>query len=128
MADDAVEPKGVSIHLERRPSPKRLKLAAIVAICLAAAVVVAGLASRIYDSSKLKTWTSIQSIPPVNVIRPTSQTAGQTLTLPGSLQADFNAPIYSRVSGYVHAWYDDIGSRVKAGTVLATIDTPELDE
>jgi RND family efflux transporter MFP subunit len=32
------------------------------------------------------------------------------------------------VSGYVHAWYQDIGARVKTGQLLATIDTPELDQ
>jgi membrane fusion protein, multidrug efflux system len=32
------------------------------------------------------------------------------------------------VSGYVHAWYADIGARVKQGQLLATIDTPELDQ
>ena len=30
--------------------------------------------------------------------------------------------------GYVHAWYKDIGAHVKKGEVLATIDTPELDQ
>jgi RND family efflux transporter MFP subunit len=128
MADDAVEPMSASTTLPRRPSPKRLRLAAIIALCVAAVVVVGGLASRMYDSAKLKNWTSIQSIPPVNVITPTAEAAGQTLTLPGSLQADLNAPIYSRVSGYVHAWYVDIGAHVKSGQVLATIDTPELDQ
>ena len=30
--------------------------------------------------------------------------------------------------GYVHAWYVDIGARVKTGQLLASIDTPELDQ
>ena len=32
------------------------------------------------------------------------------------------------MSGYVRQWYKDIGAHVKAGEVLATIDTPELDQ
>ena len=44
------------------------------------------------------------------------------------LQAYYNAPIYSRVPGYLQAWYVDIGAQVKAGQLLATIDTPELDQ
>ena len=36
--------------------------------------------------------------------------------------------LYSRVPGYVHAWYKDIGAHVKKGDLLATIDTPELDQ
>ena len=50
------------------------------------------------------------------------------MTFPGTLQAYYDAKIYSRVPGYVHAWYKDIGAHVKKGDVLATIDTPELDQ
>ncbi len=31
-------------------------------------------------------------------------------------------------SGYLKNWYKDIGDKVKVGDVLATIDTPELDQ
>ena len=48
--------------------------------------------------------------------------------LPGTLQAFYDAKLYSRVPGYVQAWYKDIGAQVKKGDVLATIDTPELDQ
>ena len=54
--------------------------------------------------------------------------AAQTLVLPGDVQAFYNAPIHARVSGYLKRWYDDIGAQVKAGQVLADIDTPELDQ
>jgi RND family efflux transporter MFP subunit len=100
----------------------------IVAACVAAVVVVAGVATRLHDSAKLDKWAAIQSIPPVTVITPTVGAATQRLVLPGTLQADYNAPIYSRVSGYVRAWYVDIGAQVKAGQLMATIDTPELDQ
>ncbi len=32
------------------------------------------------------------------------------------------------MNGYVKMWYYDIGARVKAGDVLASIDTPDLDQ
>ena len=51
-----------------------------------------------------------------------------TLMLPGTLQAFYNAPIYARVPGYLRAWYKDIGAQVHKGEVLAVIDTPELDQ
>jgi RND family efflux transporter MFP subunit len=76
----------------------------------------------------VKTWTTAQAIPAVSVITPTSGSGGGALTLPGALQAFYNAPIYARVPGYVHGWYKDIGARVTAGQLLATIDTPELDQ
>ncbi|MEJ1975926.1 MAG: efflux RND transporter periplasmic adaptor subunit [Acetobacteraceae bacterium] len=49
------------------------------------------------------------------------------LTLPGDLDAWYEAPIYAQVSGYVSHWYKDYGAPVKTGDVLATIDTPSLD-
>jgi RND family efflux transporter MFP subunit len=53
--------------------------------------------------------------------------AGGSLTLPGETAAWYESTIYARVSGYVAKWYVDIGDHVKAGQVLALIDTPELD-
>ena len=47
---------------------------------------------------------------------------------PGTLQSFDDANIYSRVPGYVHAWYQDIGAHVKKDQLLATIDTPDLDQ
>ncbi|MEI9972006.1 MAG: biotin/lipoyl-binding protein [Ignavibacteriota bacterium] len=38
-----------------------------------------------------------------------------------------DSPIFARTSGYLKKWYVDIGTRVKAGQLLAEIDAPELD-
>jgi RND family efflux transporter MFP subunit len=48
--------------------------------------------------------------------------------LPGNIQAFTDAPIYARTNGYLKKWYVDIGARVKAGQLLAVIDTPEVDQ
>jgi RND family efflux transporter MFP subunit len=44
------------------------------------------------------------------------------------VEADDNAVIHARVSGYLKHWYVDIGAPVREGQVLADIDTPELDQ
>ncbi|HEX4583811.1 MAG TPA: efflux RND transporter periplasmic adaptor subunit [Burkholderiaceae bacterium] len=49
------------------------------------------------------------------------------LSLPGETAAWLESTIYSRVNGYVAAWYVDIGDHVRKGQVMALIDTPELD-
>jgi len=49
------------------------------------------------------------------------------ISLPGETRAWYESTIYARVSGYLAKWNVDIGDQVKAGQVLATIDTPELD-
>jgi RND family efflux transporter MFP subunit len=36
--------------------------------------------------------------------------------------------LYSRISGYLKSWKADIGTPVKAGQLLAEIDTPDLDQ
>ena len=51
----------------------------------------------------------------------------ETITLPGNIEAWFQAPIYAQVSGYVKMWYKDYGAQVKKGDVLAEINTPTLD-
>lgn len=105
-----------------------LKRAAIVAGAVFAIILFIGAYSRFTEASDLKTWTSEADIPTVQLISPSGGGEAQSLTLPGSLQAYNDAPIYSRVPGYVHAWYKDIGAQVKKGDLLATIDTPELDQ
>ena len=51
----------------------------------------------------------------------------QRLVLPGQTAAWHASTIYARVNGYVGKWFVDIGDRVKAGQVLALIETPDLD-
>jgi multidrug efflux pump subunit AcrA (membrane-fusion protein) len=57
------------------------------------------------------------------------QKAAITLpVLPGQTEAYTDAPIYAQTSGYLKNWYFNIGAKVKAGDVLAEIDTPEVDQ
>jgi RND family efflux transporter MFP subunit len=48
--------------------------------------------------------------------------------LPGQTQAFTDAPIFAQTSGYLKKWDFDIGAPVKAGDVLAEIDTPEVEQ
>jgi multidrug efflux system membrane fusion protein len=107
---------------------RRLKRAAVVGACLLAAILVIGAGIRFVQASSLRTWTHEAQIPTVSLISPEAGGKGQALVLPGTLQAYYDAQLYARVPGYVHAWYKDIGARVKKGDVLALIDTPELDQ
>jgi RND family efflux transporter MFP subunit len=51
-----------------------------------------------------------------------------TPAITGSDDAYTDAPIFAQTSGYLKKWYFDIGTKVKAGDVLAEIDTPEVDQ
>src|SRR6185369_7273281 len=48
--------------------------------------------------------------------------------LPGDMQALIESPIFPRVDGYMSKRNVDIGDVVKAGQVMAEIETPELDQ
>src|SRR2546426_826721 len=50
------------------------------------------------------------------------------MRLPGTTQAFTDAPLFARTSGYVKAWYFDIGAHVKQGQLLAEIESPEVDQ
>jgi RND family efflux transporter MFP subunit len=79
-------------------------------------------------STKLKEDTETQAIMAVATIKPKADASAGELVLPGSVQANYEAPIYARTSGYLKRWYIDIGTHVKTGQVLAEIDAPELDQ
>jgi RND family efflux transporter MFP subunit len=64
----------------------------------------------------------------VALVTPSNVEDHTGLELPGRLEAFIRAPIYARVPGYLKSWKYDIGARVKAGDVLAEIDTPDLDQ
>ena len=51
-----------------------------------------------------------------------------TLTLPGNTQPYVDTPIYSRTNGYLKKWFFDIGAHVRKGQLMATIETPEVDQ
>jgi RND family efflux transporter MFP subunit len=65
---------------------------------------------------------------PVSVVHPRRADAVTDLNLPGNVQAFVETPIYARTNGYLKKWFVDIGGKVKAGDLLATIDTPEVDQ
>ena len=115
--------------LENDPQmQRRLKRAGLIAGGVLCAILAAGSYTRFVQADALKTWTGEAEIPTVALISPRGGGKGQALVLPGNLQAYYDARLYSRVPGYVHAWYKDIGAKVKKGDVLALIDTPELDQ
>ncbi|MFX1734130.1 efflux RND transporter periplasmic adaptor subunit [Paraburkholderia sp. A1RI_3L] len=118
----------VQIEISQPQRLRALKSAGAVAILVVAGVVSGGIFSRVHARQELTTWTQAQAIPTVVTVTPQHTAASQSLVLPGRLAAFVNAPIYARVSGYLHAWYADIGTHVKAGQLLGLIDTPDLDE
>jgi len=86
---------------------------------------------RIYENrlhaAALREETLEDAVPTVAVVNPKPVSPTETITLPGNVQAWFQAPIYAQVSGYVKMWYKDYGALVKKGDILAEINAPALD-
>ena len=79
------------------------------------------------DAAVLKEEAVDRSIQRVSVIHPTVLPPTESITLPGNIQAWYEAQIYAQVTGYVKMWYKDYGAIVKQGDVLADINAPALD-
>ncbi|HKT30050.1 efflux RND transporter periplasmic adaptor subunit [Dyella sp.] len=115
-------------HVQVVQNPPRLKAVGIGGAALALLAVALGLGIRFHQHHELVQWTDAQLIPSVRIVSAADPAKEHTIMLPGHLQAWYSAPIHARVGGYLKAWYKDIGDKVKAGEVLAVIDTPELDQ
>ena len=69
-------------------------------------------ALRLGEHRALAKETEALAVPNVVVVQPKPEPAQQDLTLPSSLQAFTESPIYARTNGYVARWYKDIGSQI----------------
>jgi RND family efflux transporter MFP subunit len=66
------------------------------------------------------------AVPAVHVLQPKAATEAG-LTLAATTQAIQDSIIYARTSGYLTRGHVDIGDRVKAGQLLAEIESPEVE-
>jgi RND family efflux transporter MFP subunit len=107
---------------------RRIRRYALVLLVLALVLAVWGEVSRVMARSELTKETAAAAIPTVVTVAPTLSDLGDSLVLPGSVTAFREAPIYARTSGYLKAWYTDIGTPVVKGQLLAEIETPEVDQ
>lgn len=117
---------------ESSPPPqietRALKRTGLFVLAIALLIAAGGITSRILARQEVKAWTREQMVPTVATIHPTVPDSKRPVSLPGSIEAWAQAPVYARTNGYLKDWSVDIGTPVKSGQVLATIDTPEVDQ
>jgi RND family efflux transporter MFP subunit len=89
---------------------------------------VMGIRSRSASATALQLQTNSAAELSVAVVTPEKAPATVSLDLPGQTQAYIQSPIFAQTTGYLKRWYFDIGAKVKAGDVLAEIDTPQVDQ
>ncbi len=122
MNDVSASPARVTLPVSSR---RRLLWVAIGLVLLLAGW---GILNRLMTRHALAREAREAAILTVVTTRPHRGPAVDTLVLPGSVQAYYEAPIYARTSGYLKTWYTDIGAPVKKGQLLAEIETPEVDQ
>jgi len=106
----------------------KLIFLALAVVLIAGAVVVRGITSRIKVAAIVKKETLDLAVPSVAVIHPKRGAMKDEIALPGNIMAFIDSPIYARTSGYLKKWYADIGTHVKAGQLIAEIESPEVDQ
>ena len=109
----------------RRRAPVGLLVGTFLVL---SAGLVVGILPRIKARTVLQEQKEVLSEPSVTVISPHVSRKDAEFVVPGEVRPFVEAPIYARTNGYVKRWLADIGTEVKAGDILAEIDTPELDQ
>jgi RND family efflux transporter MFP subunit len=113
----------------KRAGRRAWVLLGVVAVAAGAAAA-AGTLPRLGISRELAQTTGRidQARRSVTVVSPAAASARAEVRLPGSTSPLQQAVLYARTSGYVAGFNADIGDRVKAGQLLATIASPEVDQ
>jgi RND family efflux transporter MFP subunit len=124
-------------HLDTAIPPARkstgvrplLMFFAVLTILIGAGIV-AGLLPRLRREKALETVEQTETTERlvVNVASARLASPKSTLDLPGDMQALIESPIFARTDGYLSKRNSEIGDLVKAGQVMAEIETPELDQ
>jgi RND family efflux transporter MFP subunit len=112
---------------QTRPGARRLLwfIAPIVMLAIGALLTVR---SNAAGEAKVAAATKTLAVQHVSVVHPAHGNPVTELSLPGTTEAFVESPIFARTNGYLKLWTRDIGARVKAGELLAVIETPELDQ
>jgi multidrug efflux pump subunit AcrA (membrane-fusion protein) len=110
-----------------KPKKQRKRLLSLVGAVALVALAFLGIQMR-FSRTRAVQPVSHDPRMEVSVVYPEKVSTTTSVELPGQTQAYTDAPIFAQTSGYLKAWYFDIGAKVKAGDVLAEIDTPEVDQ
>jgi len=121
--------QNLEVEKKSGPTSKRTRLVTLVVIALALLLAI-GIIPRIGRSSRAAETARMasQDLPVVSVVQAKASASTSSLELPGNTEPINVAHIYARASGYIGERRADIGTPVKAGQVLAIIESPEVDQ
>jgi RND family efflux transporter MFP subunit len=127
--DDAIAVNDSPAVLERTRTRLARKIGLGTAATLAALLAIGAVQHYATHHAAVAAMQARRSaVPQVRVEPVKVTTSARDLSLPGTMSAFESATIFARQSGYVAQRKVDIGSKVKAGDVLAVIAAPEIDD
>ncbi len=110
-----------------RTSGVAFYLLVLVVLGAAAGLFVAGMLPKLKRQEVVAEQTRDLAVVRVRTSQAVPAPAGVPLALPAELRPATEASLLARVSGYVRKWHAELGDQVKAGQLLAELDTPELE-
>jgi RND family efflux transporter MFP subunit len=121
---------GVKASQRSKPGRGPVVIFFLVLACLVGAGIVGGLLPRLSrEKGLLAAAQEVTDRKPAVIATPAHfSTVQNTIDLPGDLQAVIESPIFARADGYIKTRFSEMGDRVKAGQVMAELETPELDQ
>ena len=100
--------------------------AVVIALCIAAALVWARTLTVRREAEVLDQEAAQGQR--VLVVRAQHAPPSRSLEIPASVRGFVETPIYAKIAGYLKTIDVDKGDRVKAGQVLAVLESPEIDQ
>jgi RND family efflux transporter MFP subunit len=117
-----------TVSAPTRRSRARAVLVNFLRVAGVVALVVRGLGTRNANEAALERQAVASTMTTVIVTHPKPGPAFEEVVLPGQMKGEIETSVYARTNGYVRLWRTDIGAHVKAGELLAVIDSPEVDQ
>jgi RND family efflux transporter MFP subunit len=113
-----------------RPNSRSLRTAGIVFGVFFVVLAAFGIIPRLVQHARVSGDIARMASEPAHILAlvPKRAAADTTVQLPASVQGLQETIVYARTSGYIQKYLVDIGDKVKAGQVLALVETPEVDQ
>lgn len=126
MANPAGIPESQSAPLKKTGSWKRI----VAILLIAGALLVGGMWPRLTRQHRaLAVAQAAESELPMVAVAPAERAAPiSEVLLPGNTEAVTVARLYARANGYIRQRFVDIGTPVRAGQLLAVVESPEIDQ
>jgi RND family efflux transporter MFP subunit len=105
-----------------------MRMRLVVGLVVASVVVGAAILARSWHHPANAHGADAAALPTVAVVKVSRQDLFKEISVPAEFRPYTDVEVHAKVSGFVKQISVDIGDRVKAGQLLATLEVPELTD